>query len=198
MTPASHAAILLAAGGSRRLGAPKQLVTIDGEPLVRRAALALLETNPRQLYVVVGAMADNVYASVADLGAQRVECPDWSLGLSASLRAGIAALPLETGSALVALCDQPALDESHLARIVELSREYPDRAVASAYAGVLGVPALLPRSWFAGIANLRGDVGARELLRANAARVEAVAAPALAHDVDEPADRDGLTSRCER
>jgi molybdenum cofactor cytidylyltransferase len=88
MTRASHAAILLAAGGSRRLGAPKQLVTIDGEPLVRRAALALLATNPEQLYIVVGAMAASVYASVADLGAQRIECLDWSLGLSASLRAG--------------------------------------------------------------------------------------------------------------
>jgi CTP:molybdopterin cytidylyltransferase MocA len=198
MTRASHAAILLAAGGSRRLGAPKQLVTIDGETLVRRAALALLATDPEQLYVVVGAMGESVYASVADLGVQRVECLDWSLGLSASLRAGVGVLPLETSAALVALCDQPALDAMHLARIVQRSREHPDKAIASAYAGVLGVPAMLPRAWFADIATLRGDVGARELLRANASRVEAVDAPTLAQDVDEPADRDSVTSRRER
>jgi CTP:molybdopterin cytidylyltransferase MocA len=195
MTDASHAAILLAAGGSRRLGAPKQLETIDGETLVRRAALALLATEPAEFYVVVGAMAESVYASVADLGVQRVECLDWSLGLSASLRAGIGALPLETGSALVALCDQPALDAMHLARIVQRSREHPDKAVASAYAGVLGVPAMLPRAWFADIAALHGDVGARELLRTNAARVEAVEAPALAQDLDDPADRDRIILR---
>jgi CTP:molybdopterin cytidylyltransferase MocA len=195
MTRATHAAILLAAGGSRRLGAPKQLVTIDGETLVRRAALALLTTDPVQLYVVVGAMAESVYASVADLGVRRVECLDWSLGLSASLRAGIGVLPLETESALVALCDQPALDAAHLARIVQRSREHPDRAVASAYDGVLGVPALLPRSWFADIATLHGDVGARELLRRNAAAVEAVDAPALAQDVDEPGDEDRIILR---
>ncbi|HEU4663779.1 MAG TPA: nucleotidyltransferase family protein, partial [Dokdonella sp.] len=64
----------------------------------------------------------------------------------------------------------------------------PVRACASAYAGVLGVPALLPSGWFGEIMQLRGDVGARALLRAHASEVVAVAAPALALDLDTPDD----------
>ncbi len=62
------------------------------------------------------------------------------------------------------------------------------RAAASAYAGVLGVPALLPRAWFGEIAALRGNVGARALLRARADEVIAITAPDLASDIDTPAD----------
>ncbi len=69
MTP-RHAVVLLAAGGSRRLGAPKQLVDVDGESLVRRAARAALATDPSQALVVVGAHADAVWSAVADLRAR--------------------------------------------------------------------------------------------------------------------------------
>jgi len=193
-----HAALLLAAGGSRRLGKPKQLLEIDGEPLVRRAARALLATRPSELYVVVGARADEVFAALAGVVTRRINCGDWTSGLSASLRAGLAALPGETDAALVALCDQPAMDAAHLDRLVEAFRAQPGRAVASAYAGVLGVPAVLPRAWFDEILALQGDAGARELLRSRSRDVQAIAAPALAHDVDEEADATRFTSHRER
>ena len=194
MTSRTHAALLLAAGGSRRLGTAKQLLLVEGEPLVRRAARALLATRPAALYVVVGARADEVYAAVADLAAcvHRVDCADWQQGLSSSLRAGIAALPDRVDSALVALCDQPAMDVTHLETLVQQSVQQPGRAIASGYAGVVGVPAVLPREWFPELLGLSGDVGARELLRRHADRVEVIEAPALAYDVDEPADRADL------
>jgi Uncharacterized MobA-related protein len=183
-----HAAILLAAGASRRLGTPKQLLTIDGEPLVRRAARAALATEPVQALVVLGANADAVFATVADLGLTRVDCADWDEGLAASLRAGIRALRADIDGVLIVLCDQPALSAMHLWALVAAWREAPVRAVASAYAGVLGVPALLPRAWFAEVLKLAGDHGARELLRAHADKVSAVPAPALSRDIDRPED----------
>ena len=191
MTSRAHAALLLAAGGSLRLGTAKQLLLVEGEPLVRRAARALLATRPAALFVVVGARADEVYAAVADLAASvhRVDCVDWQQGLSSSLRAGIAALPDRVDSALVALCDQPAMDVTHLETLVQQSALEPGRAIASGYSGVVGVPAMLPREWFPELLGLSGDVGARELLRRHADRVEVVDAPALAQDVDEPGDR---------
>jgi molybdenum cofactor cytidylyltransferase len=191
MTSRAHAALLLAAGGSRRLGTAKQLLLVEGEPLVRRAARALLATRPAALFVVVGAHADDVYAVVADLGASvhRVDCVDWQQGLSSSLRAGIAAMPDRVDSALVALCDQPAMDVTHLETLVQQSVQQPGRAIASGYADVVGVPAVLPREWFPELLGLSGDVGARELLRRHADRVEVIEAPALAFDVDEPEDR---------
>jgi CTP:molybdopterin cytidylyltransferase MocA len=190
MTAPRHAAVLLAAGGSRRLGVSKQLLLIDGVPLVRRAALAALATAPAQAVVVVGAEGDAVYAAVADLGIARVDCAGWEEGMSASIRAGLQVLAGDIDAALFLLCDQPALDAPHLRRLVDCWRATSQRAAASAYGGVLGVPAVLPRGWFDDLRMLTGDRGARELLRSRPEEVVGVPEPALAHDVDRPGDLD--------
>lgn len=195
MNAPRHAAILLAAGASRRLGTPKLLLRIDGEPLVRRAARAALATEPVQALAVLGANGDAVFASVAGLGLTRVDCANWDQGLAASLRAGIGALHADIDGVLVVLCDQPALSAAHLRALVAAWREAPARATASAYAGVLGVPALLPRVWFAEVLGLAGDRGARELLRARADEVSAVPAPELSWDIDRPQDLGAPTKR---
>jgi len=186
--PPAHGAILLAAGASTRLGTAKQLIEIDGVSLLRRAAEALLATAPRVLVVVLGHEAAAMRAALFPIDAHVVCAHDHAEGLSASLRAGIAALPSDLGGTLVALTDQPALDAAHLSALCARWQRAPMRAVASAYAGVLGVPALLPRNWFADLARLRGDVGARGLLRERADDVVAVDAPALAHDIDTSRD----------
>lgn len=184
-----HAAVLLAAGASRRLGQAKQLIEIGGEPLLRRAARALLATAPRDCVVVLGHEPERMRDALAGLPLRCVVATDHARGLSASLRTGIAALDEHIAGALLALTDQPALDAAHLRALRDTWRAQPQRAVASAYADVHGVPALLPRTWFAEIARLDGDVGARELLRARDREVVAIAAPALARDLDTPADR---------
>lgn len=194
-TSARHGAILLAAGASRRLGQAKQLVEIDGEPLLRRATRALLATQPFETIVVLGHEAERMREALDGLAVRRIVATDHAEGLSASLRAGLAALDARCDGVLVALTDQPALHADHLLALRNAWRAQPARAVASAYAGVLGVPALLPRGWFAELARLDGDVGARSLLRTRAAHVVAIAAPALVRDVDTEADlisaRDG-------
>ncbi|MDR2013439.1 MAG: nucleotidyltransferase family protein [Rhodanobacter sp.] len=183
-----HGAILLAAGGSQRLGHAKQLIEIDGEPLLRRTARALLATAPSELIVVLGHAAERMRAALDGLPVRTLLAAGYASGMAASLRAGIAALDARCAGALIALTDQPALDAAHLTALRDAWRTAPERAAASAYAGVLGVPALLPRAWFARIAHLEGDVGARALLRERAGEVIAVPAPALARDLDTPAD----------
>jgi len=188
--PAAHGLIVLAAGASRRLGKSKQLLRLRGEPLVRRALRLGLATRPQIALIVLGAEADAVYASVADLGVRRVECADWALGMGASLRAGLAALPGECAGALIALCDQPALDAPHLDGLVAAWHANPRGAAASSYAGRLGVPALLPRAWFRELMADVGDQGARELLARRRAEVAAVVNETLAFDVDRDQDLD--------
>lgn len=187
-TGARHGAVLLAAGASRRLGRAKQLVEIDGEPLLRRAAQALLATQPFETIVVLGHQAARMREALDGLAVRCVVADDHAEGLSASLRTGLAALDARCEGALVALTDQPALHADHLHALRGAWHAQPTRAIASAYAGVLGVPALLPRGWFDELARLDGDVGARELLRARAADVVAVAAPLLEADLDTEAD----------
>lgn len=183
-----HGAILLAAGASTRLGRAKQLIEMDGKPLLRRVACAMLASEPFELVVVLGHDAARMREVVADLPLRCVVAADHAQGMSASLRVGIAELDARCDGALVALTDQPYLDTTHLLALRDAWRHAPACAVASAYAGVLGVPALLPRAWFAEIAQLRGDIGARELLRTRSHDVIVIAAPLLAHDLDTPAD----------
>lgn len=185
---ALHGAVLLAAGASTRLGRSKQLIEVDGEPLLRRAARALLGTSPHTFVVVLGHETTALRTCVADLPLQCIVAPDHSEGLAASLRTGIAALPTACDGALVALTDQPALDAGHLLALCDAWRAAPAQAIASAYAGVVGVPALLPRAWFADVMRLHGDTGARALLRERGAQVIAINATALAHDIDTPDD----------
>lgn len=192
MSTPAHAVVVLAAGGSRRLGRTKQLVRADDETLVRRSARLALETGPAQSLIVVGARADAVWRAVADLTLTRVDCDDWAQGLSASIRAAVRAIEPGVDAALFVLCDQPALDAAHLCKLVQVWRADPGRAVASSYSGTVGVPSVLPRSWFASLSELTGDRGARDLLRARSTELGAVPATALGHDVDVPADLDAI------
>lgn len=185
---ARHGVIVLAAGASTRLGLPKQLITIDGETLVHRAVRLSLETRPVDCLVVCAGHADQVQLAVADLACRCLTCPDSELGMSASLQLGIEALEASCTGALIVLTDQPALDGQHLCALCNRWHAEPDHAVASGYAGTIGVPALLPRAWFAAIQSQNGDRGARELLRTRGAEVHVVDAPQLALDIDKPGD----------
>ncbi|GMU44736.1 MAG: hypothetical protein AMXMBFR25_27220 [Lysobacterales bacterium] len=177
--------MLLAAGGSRRLGQAKQRIHIDGLPLLRRMALAALASAPRELLVALGAAADECHALIADLPLRVIEVPDWTRGMGASLAALVQSAPADCG--LLALgVDQPALDAAHLRALVARWRCDPRRPVASGYAGIVGTPALFPPGWRARLAGLDGDVGARMLLRASDCAI--LDAPALAFDIDRPED----------
>jgi molybdenum cofactor cytidylyltransferase len=184
----AHGVVVLAAGASTRFGGNKQLAQLHGETLAHRAARLALATRPGDAVIVLGADAEAVFARVCDLAVRRVDCADWRNGMSASLRAGVAALPAACAGALVVLCDQPALDSEHLEQLCAAWHADPTRAVASAYAARLGVPALLPRAWFMDLQRTTGDHGARDLLARRRDEVIAIVNEALALDIDTQAD----------
>ena len=186
MNAPAHGLVLLAAGASRRLGRAKQLVLVDGETLVHRAARCALATAPLDGVIVLGHAAGAVGAAVATLPLRHVVADDWRDGMGASLARGVHALDTRCDGVLVVLCDQPALSAAHCTALVEAWRGNSASAAASAYAGVLGVPAVLPRAWLLEPDALTGDRGARALLRERA--VTPVAAPQLSHDIDSAAD----------
>lgn len=182
-----HGVVVLAAGGSRRLGRPKQLVEIGGETLLHRATRAALATRPADLVVVLGHQAALLAAAVSDLAVRCIGAPSWQYGMGHSLRSGTDALGPDCTGVLVVLCDQPALDAAHLQQLVACWCEVPREAVASGYAQTVGVPALLPRDWLRGV-EFDGDRGARGLLRARATETRVVMNEALARDIDLPGD----------
>lgn len=185
--------MVLAAGASRRLGRPKQLVSWRGEALVHRAARAALEAGLDPVVVVIAPGAAEVRATVADLPVEVVEGPRAGPDMASSVRAGVARVAaLAPGHDAVALvaCDQPAVDAAHLGALAAARRVGGAAVVASEYAGVLGVPAVIGAELRGELAALRGDAGAREILRRDPARVARVPLPGGERDVDRPEDVD--------
>ncbi len=185
--------VLLAAGASSRLGQPKQLLTdAAGTPLVRRSAQVLLDGGCDQVIVVTGARATEVAAACAGLARTRcVHNPDFVEGMGRSIAAGVAATPADA-AVLVATCDMPVVDASHVRALLAAS-DAGTRRVASSYAAtdeadalVRGVPALFPASDVAALLALTGDRGARDLLRQNDTLSVFLQDGSL--DLDTPAD----------
>ena len=173
------AAIVLAAGASTRLGKPKQLVRLGGETLLERAVRVAGEAGCSPVVVVLGASAAAILSS-CELGEARVIVnADWEEGMAASIACGVAAVEGEVDGAVVMACDQPAVTEAHLRALMAAGD-----MTASAYAGRRGVPAYFPAACFEDLMELRGDVGAREMLK-TAAVVEL---PSGELDVDRVED----------
>ena len=185
------AAVVLAAGRSVRLGRPKQLLVVAGEPLVRRAARAALEAGLSPVVVVTGAGGREVQTALGELPVEVAENASPEAGMAVSVRLGVArARALSPGLDAVALlaCDQPLLDAAHLARLVDARRVSGRAIVASEYEGVRGVPVLLGAEVLEEVAALEGDAGAREVVRRDPARVAGVPFPGGALDVDREED----------
>jgi CTP:molybdopterin cytidylyltransferase MocA len=180
--------ILLAAGGSRRFGRPKQLIMLRGETLLRRAARVALATRPAGCVIVLGAHATRLQLELDGLPVRIAVNRRWRQGLASSLRAGLDALPAAAPAALFMLADQAAVTPADLKRLYAAWRREPASIAAARADGVRGPPAILPRSLFPALRQLRGDAGARVLLADPGRRVVEVDMPAAAVDIDTPAD----------
>ncbi|MDD9872777.1 MAG: nucleotidyltransferase family protein [Deltaproteobacteria bacterium] len=192
------AAIVLAAGGARRMGRPKQLLEIGGRALVRRAVDAAAGVADA-VWVVVGAGADAVAAALAGSGARIARNPDWTRGMASSIRCGVeaACAAAPPRALLLLLCDQPAVTTALLQRLA--AHFAAGRGLAACeYAGALGPPALFGAQHFSALRGLRGDGGARALLEAPGAQVARVPFPEGALDVDTPADLRRAAQRWQR
>jgi molybdenum cofactor cytidylyltransferase len=184
--PGLHA-LVLAAGPSRRLGRPKQLLVHEGRTLVERAVDTAEASGAEGVTVVVGAAAGAVAAPLAGRAVQLVASPRWADGMGASLAAGVAGLPADCEGALVLLCDQPRVAPEAIARMAAAWRREPDRVVAAAYGGTAGAPAIFPRRLFPALRALAGDGGARARAAAAGAAALLVPLPEAAFDVDDEA-----------
>jgi molybdenum cofactor cytidylyltransferase len=181
-------AIVLAAGASTRFGSPKQLARVNGQPLLQRVlALAGDQFGPA-VTVVLGAHAAEISATLPPGSATIVINRDWQEGLASSIRAGLQRLPGACDGALLLLADQPLVGAEGLRRLVTAWRRAPRQIVASLYSGIIGVPAIFPRWCFDDLAALRGDQGARVVLRRHTDHLVRLEHPEAALDIDYPED----------
>ncbi len=192
------AAIVLAAGQSRRMGTVNKLLAeIDGVTMVARVVDAALASHADPTVVVVGHEAPRVRAALDGRPVTFADNRDFADGLSTSLKAGLAALPDAVTAALICLGDMPNLKPHQLDRLIAAYDPVEGRAICvPTHLGKRGNPVLWDRRFFADMAGLSGDVGARHLIGANTELVVEVEMDddAVLIDIDSPAALTALTN----
>jgi molybdenum cofactor cytidylyltransferase len=180
--------LVLAAGASSRFGSPKQLVRLNGRPLLHSAVSRAVEVTGHAVTVVLGANAHELSGLLKHTPASITINRDWAEGLASSIRAGIHSVPGTVDAAMVCLADQAAVTAEDLRRLVGTWKRNTDSIVAALYSGDVGAPAIFPRWCFRELLELRGDRGARMLMQRHADRLVRVPMPSAAVDIDTPED----------
>lgn len=187
-------AILLAAGGSSRLGTPKQLLEFEGKTLLRRAAETLASTSFFPVVVVLGSEYETALDELDGLPVFGVNNRSWADGMSTSIRAGLetmADLGSQVDGVLITLCDQPRISSEMLDRFAEHYSETNAPVIAAEYSGTVGVPTLFSRELFGELTALQGDQGARAVIR-DRSDVAFIELPEAAFDIDTREDVEKL------
>ncbi len=189
------AAIILAAGGSQRLATPKQLLLYHGTTLIARSVAAAIGSRCYHVIVVLGAYSDLVTSEIGGMRVEIVRNPSWPEGKATSIQAGIRSVSLsqEPCTAVILMtCDQPHVDSDLLNSIIDQHDARPDSIVACEYSGTVGVPALIPRKYFADLMRLTGDEGAKALMVAHPDEIQPISFPEGTIDIDTPQDLETL------
>jgi molybdenum cofactor cytidylyltransferase len=166
------AAVVLAAGLSRRMGQAKLLMPVGGRAIVRYVVESVLAGGVDLVWVVTGPDGEPIEAALAGLEVQIAVNPAPEEGQASSLRAGIAALPASVDAVLIALGDQPSLAPSIIPALLAARRTSPKLIVAPRYRDGQGNPVLFKREIFPELLRLTGDQGARPIIQKEPARVE--------------------------
>jgi molybdenum cofactor cytidylyltransferase len=188
---ARSSGVILAAGSSRRMGRPKQLLQVGGRPLLEGVVAHANASRLDEVLVVLGANAADLAAAL-DLGrARTVVNPEHASGMASSLRVGLEALGDGVERAVVILGDQPAISAALLDELLDLQASSGLPAAALSFDGLLHPPVVMGRELWPDLRSLEGDVGCRALIRARPDLVAALPASGSGRhpiDVDTPED----------
>jgi molybdenum cofactor cytidylyltransferase len=190
------AAIVLAAGASRRFGSPKQLLMVAGRPMVAQVTAAVLASRADEVVVVVGSRAEQIVQALAGLPVRTVPNRTWEEGISSSMRAGLSALPPDIDAVLFVLADQIRLTPDEVDVVIGAysqaiaTQSPPPRIAVPVHAGQRGNPVLFDHSLFPELMEVRGDQGGRGIMDRHPSMVLEVQLPTdgIVKDVDTPQD----------
>jgi molybdenum cofactor cytidylyltransferase len=182
--------VVLAAGGSTRMGRPKQLAELDGRPLLAHVLAAVEDTPVDRVVVALGGSAGEVLDRV-DLGrAEPVVIEGWAAGMGHVLASALAQAGGDWAAVVVLLGDQPLVPGGAVERVVEAWRAGAGPMVTATYDGRPGHPKLFDRGLLPDLLRLTGDAGARDLLAADPDRVHRVEVGDLGSDTDIDVEAD--------
>lgn len=183
--------IVLAAGASVRMNAPKQLLQLEGKTLLRRAVETALESIYQPVIVVLGANFEKMKAEIEDLPVNICFNEDWQSGLSSSIKIGLENLRQiapNAAACIITLADQPFITANHLNLFAEQFSKSNNSIIAAEYHKTIGVPTLFPREIFDDFSELSGDTGAKMIIEKHHQRLLTINLPEAAFDIDTPQD----------
>jgi molybdenum cofactor cytidylyltransferase len=184
------ATILLAAGSSRRMGQPKQLLKFNKKSFIRTIAETALSSCTDNLYIVVGAKKQEMIRELDNIDATIVHHDHWHKGIGSSIRAGIHAVTADNNlydGVLILLVDQPAVNTDLLNTMIKKFKAGAD-IVASSYADSIGVPALFSKTYFRDLEKLADNYGAKILLQKYSQKLVCIPFPYGTFDIDTQED----------
>jgi molybdenum cofactor cytidylyltransferase len=200
MTPRRIGIIILAAGGSHRMGQPKQLLPFRERTLLRHAVETAVASMCRPIVVVIGAHAELVSLELQSLPVLIAYNPEWATGIGSSLRLAIQTLGAIDAieGVVITLSDQPLVTADAVNRIVEAHYQTGKDIVASEYADTHGVPLFIGKRFFDEISALAGTEGAKRVIDRHLEEMTTVPLVEAAFDIDTPNDYERLRSSNQR
>lgn len=187
--------ILLAAGSSSRLGRPKQLLHYHGKTLLQHSLQAAIDSNTKPVIVVLGANAGLIEKELEGQPVQLIINPEWQEGMASSIRCGITELirvnPAATG-VIMMVCDQPSVSAGLLTQLISTHQNTGKPIVTCKYADTLGTPSFFHQNIFPELLQLKGDVGAKSILRHHAHELELISFPGGQFDIDTLSDYENI------
>lgn len=194
--PTDHfnfAVIILAAGASSRMGTSKQLLEVDGEPLLIHAVNVAVASGSREVILVLGANEQSHLDLVKGLPVKVITNHFWKAGMGSSIKTGLQYIIKEcpdSQAVVIMVCDQPAVRSEHIRTLVSTFLGSGKPIAASAYSQTLGVPVIFARSFFSNILMLQDDQGAKKIIGQFPEQVAIVDMPEAAVDLDTREDYD--------
>ncbi|PKM38322.1 MAG: nucleotidyltransferase family protein [Gammaproteobacteria bacterium HGW-Gammaproteobacteria-10] len=185
--------VILAAGASRRLGSPKQLLEWRGRTLLDNTIENARSLLNERVIVILGSQAQTIQEKVDLSGVVAVVNPNWQTGIASSIRAGIDSLPVNADGVLMLLSDQPLVGYRAMQNLLTQWQIEPSHIAASQYQDTVGVPALFPSAFFGALRSLRGDRGAKSLLLQFEDKLQKIPLPEAELDIDTREDFDHLS-----
>jgi molybdenum cofactor cytidylyltransferase len=183
--------ILLAAGGSSRLGKPKQLLLYKGQTLVQNTLSVALTSNAQSVIVVLGANADILQTEITNGKIHVVVNDDWQEGMGSSIRTGVKAITEinpSTEGVILLVCDQPFINSALLNNLITAHQKTGKEIVACTYGNTFGPPVFFHQSLFSELLQLKGDTGARSIVQKHLDNMEAIPFPEGIFDIDTKGD----------
>ena len=192
------AIIILAAGSASRFGSLKQLLHFNNKTLLQHVVDEAVDAGAGSVIVVTGAHADKISESINHTQLEVVYNEAWRQGMATGIVAGVnkaITLNNDVEKIIIAVCDQPFVSSGLFNQLYQKQEESVGHIVASAYADTIGTPALFTQKYFDALLALKGDEGAKKILKANMHDVTTVDFPQGAVDIDTQKDFDDLLDR---